>query len=134
MSQIDAGFLDTVDAEACAYGTAKSEATPGLWYRGAWFGHCEKHPDGRHPGTDSPVNPCEIVHRDLTTHGEYAFYVSSETTTLIGSDSDGPILSLADAEFITLAKNTNLDSHVRKLVAEIRRLYEQIENAHLGSK
>ncbi len=129
MEKIDDRTLALMDAEAGVYHTLKARVTTGPWHRGAWFGYCEKHPDGRHPGTGSPVDPCAITRRELTTHGEYAFYVSSRTSTLIGSDSDGPILSTADAEFIVLAKNTNLDHYVRMLVAEIRRLHESIESA-----
>lgn len=126
---INASTLDSMERESEAYTIAKASATPGSWHRGEWFGYCEKHPDGRHPGTESPVNPCVIIRRELTLRGEYASYVSSETSTLIGSDSNGAILSPADAEFIVLAKNTNLDTHVRTLIAEIRRLQEKVESA-----
>ncbi len=118
--------LDMIEREAAVLSAAKAKATLGRWYQGAWFAQCLKHVPGQHKGLDDPLDPCEIV-EELTADGDHLSCVSTPDRTLIGSDSQGPILSPADAEFIVLAKNSNLDSYVRALVAEVRRLLTIVE-------
>ena len=104
--------LDMIEREAAVLSAAKAKATQGRWYQGAWFAQCLKHIPGHHKGLDDPLDPCEII-EELTADGDHLSYVSTSDRTLIGSDSQGPILSPADAEFIVLAKNSSLDSYVR---------------------
>lgn len=118
---LDAITLESMERDSEVFSAAKSNATGGPWFRGARFGRCIKHPDGRHPGTESPVNPCEII-GEITTSGDHSSYVSTANSILVGSDSEGPILTQSDAEFIVTARNANLDLYVRLLIAEVRRL------------
>jgi hypothetical protein len=115
--------LDVIESAAEAFGAAKAKASPGRWHCGAWFDRCRKHADGKHRGLGDPIDPCVISH-ELTTSGDHASYVSTENNVLIGSDSEGPVLSPTDAEFIAAAKNIELDLYIRVLVAEVRRLRE----------
>src|SRR5437870_2845135 len=126
--------LDTIEREAAAFASAKAKATEGPWYRGACFvARCRKHADGRHLGLDHPTDPC-VISEEWTTQGNYSSYVSTSDVTLIGSDDEGPILSDADAEFIVLARNVNLDSYVLALVAEVRRLRAMVEIEEKASR
>jgi hypothetical protein len=113
--------LDAAELAAEAFASAKRKTTPGNWYRGAWVERCRRHPDGRHPGFDDPTDPC-VITRELVSDGDYSSWVSTEKDGLIGCDSDGPILSQADSEFIVAARNLDLGTYVLELVAEVRRL------------
>jgi hypothetical protein len=113
--------LDAIESEVEAFIFAKSKASPGRWHRGAWFERCKKHRDGEHPGLYDPANPC-VISRELTTRGDHSSYVSTDYQVLIGSDTDGPVLSPADAEFVVACKNSVLEHCVKTLIAEVRSL------------
>jgi hypothetical protein len=113
--------LEAIEREVEAFASTKAKASPGRWHRGAWFERCQRHRDGEHPGLNDPANPC-VISRELTRRGDHSSYISTDDQVLIGSDSDGPVLSPEDAEFVVVAKNSDLEVFVKALVVEVRRL------------
>jgi hypothetical protein len=116
--------LDSIERDIAVFAAAKESATPGEWYQGAWYGVRPDHIDPNGPETESASD--EVIYR-LVTDGEYSRFVSSrDHALLIGADEDGPILSEADARFIVVAKNIQIESHTRRLLDEVRRLMSAI--------
>lgn len=118
--------LEAIERDVAALEAAKKAATPGVWCLGGWYGHCFKpdcpmfKPDC---GEECRDDPCEQTYI-LSIKGDLSCCVSTteDHSMLIGGDEDGAVLSLEDARFITLARNTPVEAHARTLIEEVRRL------------
>jgi len=96
--------------------------TPLPWRQGSPDEHCVKH-DRSHPGPPQ----CKYTFQGWMEDEYFSRHVSSEATkqAVIGSDENGPMLSLANAKLIVTSVNAR--PKVEELVGAVNKLKGHLE-------